>query len=264
MKLLFVLPLLGVLAACATPANKTGFLSSYDDLTPRRGAVRADVAERQDAAALAAVRRIRLEPTQMPANADAAWLSDEERRVLLREADAQLCFELSKRYDLVDDGHDAQVRAAITSVRPTGRVASAASAAAAFFIPGPIGVRVPGTLGGLGAEAEMLSADGRQLAAVTWNRSAMAVGTDNPSLSRIGDALQLAEPFADATARALTAPAAKARRVGNPDPCRQFGPRFRPEGWAARFATKLYVPQMSGARAAPTESEAAEPAGVSP
>ena len=259
MKLLLVLPLLGMAAACASPAPKTGFLSSYDGLAPRPGAVRADVAERKDAAALAAVGRIRLEPARIPANAEAAWLSDEDRRALLREVDAQLCFELSKRYELVADGHDAQVRAAITRVRPTGRVASAASAAAAFFIPGPIGVRVPGTLGGLGAEAEMLAADGRQIAAVTWNRSAMPLGTDNPSLSRIGDGLQFAAPFADAAAQALTAPGAKTRRVGDPDPCRQFGPRFRPEGWAAKFATKLYVPQMSGARAAPTEPVEAAP-----
>lgn len=253
MKWFVVLPLLGLLAACASPAKQTGFLSSYENLAQRQGAVRADVAERKDADALAAVRRIRLEPTQMPGNAEAAWLSDDERLALLRETDAQLCFELSKRYDLVQEGHEAQVRAAITSVRPTGRIGSAASAAAAFFIPGPIGLRVPGTLGGLGAEAEMLAADGRQLAAITWNRSAMPVGTDSPSLSRVGDALQLAEPFADATAQALTAPGAKTRRVGDPDPCGQFGPRFRPEGWAAKFATKLYVPQMSGARAAPDE-----------
>lgn len=255
MKPYAILPLLGVLAACASPAKQAGFLSSYADLAPRPGAVRADIAERKDAAALGRISRVRLEPTLL-VDPDATWLSDEERRAVLRETDAQLCFELSKRYELVDEGHEARVRAAITRIRPTGRIGSAASAAAAFFIPGPIGVRVPGTLGGLGAEAELLSADGRQLAAMTWNRSAMPVGTDNPSLSRIGDALQLAEPFADATAKALTAPGAKARRVGDPDPCAQFGARFRPEGWAAKFVTKLYVPQMSGAK--PTKAGAQE------
>jgi hypothetical protein len=258
MKPFAILPLLGVLAACASPAKQGGFLSSYENLAPRPGAVRADIAERKDAGALAAISRVRLEPTQL-VDPDASWLSDDERRAVLREADAQLCFELSKRYELVDEGHEARVRAAITRIRPTGRIGSAASAAAAFFIPGPIGVRVPGTLGGLGAEAEMVSADGRQLAAMTWNRSAMPVGTDNPSLSRIGDALQLAAPFADATAKAFSAPGAKARRVGNPDPCAQFGSRFRPEGWAARFVTKLYVPQMSGAKPAQAEPEGAEP-----
>lgn len=263
MKLLVVLPLLGALAACASPAKQAGFLSSYQDLKPRTGTVRADVAERRDPA-LAEVRKIRLEPTQLTADPELAWLSADERTLLLREADAQLCFELSKRYDLVEQGHDAKVRAAITRVRPTGRVGSAASAAAGFFIPGPIGVRVPGTLGGLGAEAEMLSPDGRQLAAVTWNRSAMPMGTDNPSLSRIGDALQFAEPFADAAAQAMSPQGAKTRKVAQPDPCAAYGPRFRPEGWLAQFATKLYVPQMSGARAATGEPAQARPEDARP
>lgn len=249
MKLLLIVPLLGALAACASPAKQTGFLSSYEGLTARSGAVRANIAERRDPA-LAEVRRIRIEPTQLAPGAEAEWLNDAERTLLLREADAQLCFELSERYDLVQDAPDARVRAAITRVRPTGRVGSVASAAAGFFIPGPIGVRVPGTTGGLGAEAEMVSPDGRQLAAITWNRSAMPLGTDNPSLSRIGDALQYAEPFADAAGDALSAPTTKARKVASPDPCAEYGPRFRPEGWLAQFATKLYVPQMSGAKAA--------------
>jgi hypothetical protein len=105
----------------------------------------------------------------------------------------------------------------------------------------------------------MLAPDGRQLAAVTWNRSAQPVGLDSPSMSRIGDALQLAAPFADATAHALTAPGAKSRRVANPDPCAQFGSRLRPEGWAAKFVTKLYIPQMSGAKPAASEPVAGEP-----
>lgn len=96
----------------------------------------------------------------------------------------------------------------------------------------------------------MVEVGGRQLAAVVWNRNATVIGTDNPSLSRIGDALQLVEPFADAAAAAMTAEGVKPRGVGDPDPCAQFGPRIRVEGFAARFATGLYVPGMSAARAA--------------
>ena len=77
----------------------------------------------------------------------------------------------------------------------------------------------------------------------------MAVGTDNPSLSRIGDALQFAEPFADDAAKAMTAKDAKPIKLAKPDPCAQYGSRMRVEGMAAKFATGLYVPQMSGAKA---------------
>ena len=34
-----------------------------------------------------------------------------------------------------------------------------------------------------------------QVAALAWARNANVVGTDSPSLSRVGDALQMAEPF---------------------------------------------------------------------
>lgn len=251
------LPLL--LAACASPATKSGFLSTYDGMTPRTDTVRAKVTESRDEAGLTAVRKVTLEPAVLAANAP--WMGASERRLLLREIDAQLCFELSERYEIVEQTDGAhRVRAAVTAVEPTGRVSSAASAAASFFIPGPLGLRAPGTLGSLAAEAELL--DGKkQIAAIAWNRAATPVGTDNPSLSRIGDALQFAEPFADAAAAAMTAPGAKSRKIGTPDPCAQFGARFRVEGLAAKFATGLYVPEMSGAKASDVEvaSEALPP-----
>lgn len=250
MKLAAVLPLIA-LAACASPVKNSGFLSSYDGLTPRTDTVRARIAERQEPSALAKVRRVAIEPAKLADNADAAWLTEAERAFLLREVDAQLCFELSERYEITDapDAADARVRAAVTAVRPTGRVASGVSAAASFFIPGPVGVRVPGTTGALAAEAEMLDPAGGQLAAIAWNRAATPVGTDDPSFSRLGDALQFVEPFADAAARTMTAEGTKSREIGKPDPCGRYGARFRPEGFLAGVATGLYVPQMSGAKA---------------
>lgn len=251
MKHLFVLPLLALLAACSTPTQPTGMLSTYDGLTMKPGAVRASVSDRRDEAGLALVRRVAITPAALADNPATAWLAPDERAALLREIDAQLCFELSERFEIAaDDGAaDARVRAILSHVRPTGRISSAASAAGALFIPGPIGVRAPGTLGGLGMEAEMVAGDGRQLAAITWTREAMAVGTDDPSLSRIGDALQFVEPFADDAAKAMTAKGVTARQIAKPDPCAQYGARLRVEGLAAKFATGLYVPQLSAARA---------------
>ena len=257
MKPIVLLPLLLTLAACATPARQSGQLSSYEGLTVKPGALRTGVAERKDAAGLAAVRRVAIEPTRLVEDSQTAWLNPEERALLLREVDAQLCFELTERYDLAADAAeaDARVRAVVTRVAPTGRGGSVAAAAAGCFIPGPLGLRAPGTTGGLSAEAEMLSRDGRQLAALTWNRDAQPIGTDNPSLNRVGDALQFAEPFADTATAAMTAPDVKSRPIPKPDPCAQYGSRLRVEGWAAKFATGLYVPEMSGAKAAEGQAE---------
>nr|QQZ51002.1 hypothetical protein JKL49_07310 [Phenylobacterium glaciei] len=140
------------------------------------------------------------------------------------------------------------MRAVLSHVRPTGRMSSAASAAAGFSSRShrPARARHLGWPGRRGRDG---GADGQQLAAITWTRQGMAVGTDNPSLSRIGDALQFAEPFADAAAKAMTAKDRKPIKLAKPDPCAQYGSRMRVEGMAAKFATGLYVPQMSGAKA---------------
>lgn len=248
MRTLGILLLASTLGACASTTTQSGFLTSYDGLRKRENAVRAAVADRKDDAKLAAVRRIAIDPAVYADGAEISWMSEAERALLLREIDAQLCFELTERYDLVDQAPDARVRTAVTAVRPTGRVGSAASAAADFFIPGPIGLRVPGTLGALAAEAEMLDPASQQLAAISWNRVATPVGTDSPSLSRVGDALQFAEPFADEAAKVLSASGTQARKIADPDPCAAYGPRFRPEGFLAKVVTGLYVPQASGAK----------------
>lgn len=246
-----------LLSACATPGRHSGQLSSYDGLELKDGALRTSVARRSDKARLAAVSRIAIEPTRLVAGRDAAWLSDKEREALLREVDAQLCFELTERFELAspDQTPDATVRAVVSRVEPTGRAASALSAAGSFFIPGPLGIRVPGTVGGLGAEAEMITADGGQAAALVWNRNATPIGTDDPSLSRIGDALQFAEPFGDAVGAAMTPEGHKSRKIEDPDPCAEYGPRFRPEGWLTSFATGLYIPETSAARARKDDAE---------
>ncbi len=245
------------LAACAGPPVQGQFLTSYEGLVPRTDLVRAGALDRTDPVALTKVQRVRIEPTVFsPRAGAAAWMTPTEQTAVLREVDAQLCFELSERFEIVSPPAPAgahRVRAAVTEVIPTGRVGSAASAAAAFFIPGPIGIRVPGALGGLGAEAELLDPAGQQVAAVVWRRTATAIGADNPSLSRIGDALQFVEPFADAAAAAMTPEGHTARTItSETDPCREFGARFRPEGFGARLITGLYVPEASAARPAET------------
>lgn len=243
------------LGACATAApERSGFLSGYDSLQARENSGRAHIREFRDPPAVDAVRRVALAPAVLTEGADSrSPLTPAERHAVLREVDAQLCFELSERFEIVEtDQADADVRAAVTWFEPTGRFASAASAASGFFIPGPIGLRAPGTLGGLGVEAEMRKiSDKRQIAAIAWARRAMAIGTDNPSLSRLGDALQFAEPFADTAAAVMTPKGLKSRQIdAKTDPCKAYGDRFQPGGLAARIITNLYIPDSRGEAAA--------------
>ncbi|MFT4954527.1 MAG: hypothetical protein ACI8U3_000898 [Brevundimonas sp.] len=247
------------LAACGTTAvEPSGLLSSYDGLTPREDTVRAAISERRDEALASGVERLFIEPAVLAPGAGEG-LTELEQGLVLREVDRQICYEVSERFTVLGEAApDAgRVRAVVTRITPTGRAASAASAASGFFIPGPIGLRVPGTLGGLAAEAELLAAnDQGQAAVILWSRDAQAVGTDNPSLSRVGDAVQLAEPFGDAVGDAFAPEDREVRSIADPDPCARFGPRFRPEGVAARFVTGLYTPELSGAQAEEDEPEA--------
>ncbi|MDP2260943.1 MAG: DUF3313 family protein [Caulobacter sp.] len=249
--------LLTGLSACATaPKPDAGYLSRYDNLGGRGDGLRASVRQWSDAEALKTVSSVRLQPTAFLEDADASRaLTPAEQRGLLREIDAQLCFELSERFAIAGPGAaaDAEVRSAVTWFLPTGRAASAASAAAAFFIPGPIDLRAPGTLGALGAEAEMTTTDGRQIAAIAWARQANAIGTDAPSLMKAGDALQFAEPFADDAARVMTPTPAPdiARFESGQDPCRAYGPRIRAGSFVTKVITNLYVPQSTEGPAEP-------------
>ena len=97
-------------------------------------------------------------------------------------------------------------------------------------------------------EAELLAPDGRQVAAIVWARNATVIGAENPSLSRVGDAHQLAEAFGDMVGDAFAPADRKPRRIAEPDPCARFGPRVRPEGFIVRAVTGLYQPEVSGGR----------------
>jgi hypothetical protein len=232
------------LAGCATvtPTN-SGFLTSYEGLTPRTGDTRAEALEKRDEAALAGVRRVLIEPTRiaeraaLPDSVDAA-----EAQLVAREMDRQLCFALSERFEIAAEG-DAEavrVRAAVTGIQATSGAASVASAAISRAIPGPGSVRLPVGRGGLTAELEALApGDGRQIAALSWSRGA-GVAFDRGSLSDVGDAHRYADAFAEAAVRLLAPGEATRERTGE-DPCARFGPRLDMGRQAARFALGLHT-----------------------
>lgn len=253
-----LLPLVGLAAvtACQTaPATDSGFLSAYDRLQTREDTVRASIREHRDEAGAAGVEQVWLEPAVLVGGAGAD-LPEAERQMVLREVDRQVCYEISERFTLSATPEGAaRVRTGVVDIRPTGAAGSGVAAVANALIPGPGTLRVPGTTGGLAAEAELV-AGGEQIAALAWARNATVVGTDTPSLSRVGDALQLAEPFGDAVGDAFAPPDRAVRPIPDPDPCARFGPRTQPAGFVTRLVTGLYVPEVNtGAREAEAPAE---------
>lgn len=244
MPALFVVAL--TLSACVSaPDISHTTLSSIDGLSDQTSG-RARFKAKRDLAGLGEIKRVYLHPAALATGEHTRYvLSDKERQIVLSELEAQMCFELSERYEITYDqtSSDAAVKMAITWFEPTGAAASGVAAVAGQFIPGPIGLRLPGSLGGLGAEAEMLR-DNQQIAAIIWARKAQAVGTDTPSLSRLGDALQFAEPFADEAARVMSPEPVPAKRTytKDNDPCSKYGSRIDAGGIAARAITGLYSP----------------------
>lgn len=235
-----------LLTACVsapTPVNTT--LSTVENLKDTKTG-RTTTRTYSETTALNTVTRVYLHPTQLVTDENARYaLTENERALVLAEVEAQLCFELAERYEMVTDlsQSDAEVRSAVIWFEPTGTVGSGAAAVANFFIPGPIGLRLPGTLGGLGAEAEMLQQD-KQIGAIVWVRQAQALGTDTPSLSRLGDALQFAEPFGDDAAAAMSPDPLPQKRTytKDTDPCLKYGGRINETGFIIDRITGLYVP----------------------
>jgi hypothetical protein len=243
------------LGACqTTPVADAGFLSSYDGLETKAGTLRVSVRGRRDEALAAAVERLFVEPARLVPGA-AEGVAANDVALVLGEVDRQVCYELSERFTVLDAAASdaAAVRVAVTRIAPTEPVGSGLSAIAGAFIPGPIGVRPPGSTGMLAAEAELVTAEGDQAAALAWARSANVVGTDNPSLSRVGDALQFAEVFGDQVGDSFAPADRKVRAIAEPDPCARFGPRDQPGGFITRLVTGLYVPETQGVRAQPVE-----------
>ena len=248
------------LAACQTaPTANSGFLSTYDRLQAQDGTVRASIRQHRDDARASGIEQVWLEPSVLIGPVGES-LTEEDRAMVLREVDRQVCYEISERFTLAasPDGV-SRVRTAVVRIDRTGPAGSAVAAVANAFIPGPGTVRVPGTTGGLAAEAELLDAAGRQAAAIAWARNANVLGTDSPSLSRVGDALQMAEPFADAVGDAFAPADRSVRAIADPDPCGRFGPRNQPGGFLTRLVTGLYVPEVNTGTREDAPAEAPRP-----
>ncbi|WP_332640009.1 DUF3313 family protein [Brevundimonas sp.] len=240
------------LAAChTTAAPSSGYLTAYDGMEKAGRTPGIALNQRRDDAASDAVRSVFIEPAVFAPRVGEG-LSDNERSMVLSEVDRQICFEVSERFTIAQtqEPDAATIRTAVVRLQPTGRVGSVVSAAAGYFVP-IVSLRPPTSTGGLAVESELLEAGtGRQIAAIAWARNAQYVGRDSGSLSRVGDALQMAEPMGDAIGDAFSSEARKVNDIPDPDPCAPFGSRRdigrTATGFVFGAATGLYSPEASG------------------
>jgi len=210
--------------------------------------------QRRDDAASDGIEAVYIQPAVLALGPNTSLSPDEQARVQL-EVDRQICFEVSRRFAVepTPSPQAGTIRTAIVRITPTGRISSAVSAAAGFVIPIPlVKFRAPMTTGGLAVETELLAPDGTQVAALRWSRTAEVVTRLEPSLSKVGDALQLAGPLGDAVGDTFaTKVREKAGKVADPDPCARFGPRRDIGRMVASglmgAGTGLYMPDVAGA-----------------
>lgn len=129
--------------------------------------------------------------------------------LVANNAARSLCNELAPYVEWVEAGTEGALaaRLVVTAIVPTSRTAAGASAVADVFIPGP--ARLPAGLGALAIDGDLVTIDGRTVAAIRWARGANAV-TDNAQISTIGDAWQLADEFGEELAEALLTDSANA------------------------------------------------------
>jgi hypothetical protein len=238
------------LSGCqSSPAARSGTLSTYAALPDRTG--KGSVSHRDDGAS-DAVGAVFIPPAIIAPGVESEF-SDEEKAMILHEVDRQICFEISERFLIAAKPRPGvgTIRTTIVRLQTNSRVGSVAAAAVDFVNPVPIlGFRVPTTTGGLGIESELLAPDGHQVAAVVWSKNAGWIGRTKPSLSRAGDALQLAEPLGDTVAKSFASENRPKIKIGEVDPCDHLGARKRVgrrlASGVVEGATGLYMPQVAG------------------
>lgn len=152
-----------------------------------------------DSAALSPLRTATIIPTGFTREAALRVEAPDDRRMVANILDRALCISLSDRFDMVPYGQvaDFTVRAVVTELVPTDKVAAGASAAltlgTGFALPVAT-PRLPIGLGGIAVEAEAVDHSGNQLAATVWARGANSI-LNTAHVSEVGDAYSLAATF---------------------------------------------------------------------
>jgi hypothetical protein len=221
MRMIVLCAMLGLLSACASAPNAPAtdefvFVAPLQSVKQARH-VRIEVAA--DRAALRGVRRIAIPQVRLSSNLLAADITPRQQALLTNAAGRAACTELAKRFELSPPtaASDAEVQLVLTAIRSSSATASGLSALVGIVVPGPS--RLPLGLGGLAGQAQAVGADGQTLLSYRWARGARSVAED-ASMSRIGDAWQLARMFGRDVGRELAAqlgPKADRRRLLSAD-----------------------------------------------
>jgi len=195
----FFLVAMPLLAACTSvPLKEGGTLTSYSRLSTERGTL----SKRRtyvDSAALSPLRTATIIPASFTHEAALRVQSPEDRRMVANILDRALCISLSDRFDMVPYGQaaDLTVRAVVTDLVTTHKVAAAASTALTLgtgLVLPVAAPRLPIGLGGIAVEAEGVDPVGNQLAAAVWARGANSL-LNTAQVSEVGDAYSLAATF---------------------------------------------------------------------
>nr|WP_226951166.1 DUF3313 domain-containing protein [Rhizobium terrae] len=200
-------PLTLGLAGCqSVPLKEAGTLTSYSKLGPPKGTF-SKKRFHVDGQHLAAVKTVRIVPTTFSFNAASRIKSEADRALVSNALDRALCVALSDKYQMVpaDQPADLTVRSVVADIVPTDKtlagVSTAVTVGTGFVLPVSV-PRLPFGLGGLAVEAEAIDAGGLQSAAMVWARGANSI-QDNPRVSQVGDAYNMATKFANEFSRVL-------------------------------------------------------------
>jgi Protein of unknown function (DUF3313) len=197
---------LGVVSCSSVPLTESGSLSSYNRLGPAEGKL-TKTRTYVDTPALLSAKTVAILPANIAPKAAEKIKKASEDKLVSNALDRALCVGLSDKYRVVGPGEpaDITVRAMITDIVPTGKVAAGISKVATLGTSAvlPVGVpRLPIGLGGLAVEAEAVDASGVQRAAIVWSRGANSI-TNSARISEVGDAYGLAGSFASDFAKML-------------------------------------------------------------
>lgn len=196
---------LGLLGACASVPLTDGTTLTPGTALTQSDALLTKTRQHIDRDAVLAASSVRLQPATVSPAVDSSDLTDEQIGLVKNALNRALCAGLSRRFQVVEPSApaDLTVRPVITSLTPTNVTAAGASnvinvggrvAGAVTGLPIPT-LRLPLGLGGLAVEAAAITANGEEVAAMTWARGADVL-TTKPRISADGDAYALATAFA--------------------------------------------------------------------
>ncbi|OLF78297.1 hypothetical protein AWH62_15805 [Maricaulis sp. W15] len=215
MRRLLPLTLAAGTAACSTSFETPTTLSSSAHLVAGERRLLA-VEEFADPAALAQLATLYLPPVVMAPAADIdrdispARLDDVRlqlsRDLCQRLARAGFSVEPVRHQPGTTPVQRGDVIAAVTGIRRNNVATTGMSRLIGVAVPGPFNPRVPLGIGALGVEAEILDADGRQIAAIRWasqNHLASGGGVTTildgaDAFTDLADVMDLSSVFADA------------------------------------------------------------------